>query len=490
MPQSKKRTGSQIPRIRVTPPSIVDTQDGKDAAKLCSEYWFTPDKWQENILKDWLGRDKDGHLATITAGLSVPRQNGKNGCIEALEFYLLLTDPNTHILHTAHQVKTCKRAFKRLKQAFTNTDHPEICSFVETVRSTNGEEGIFLTNGASIEYSARSRSAARGFDKISLVVFDEAQELLDEQVEALLFTLGASETDRAMIYTGTPPDPEKVYAEVFPRMRKRILEHPTPHSSWHEWSIETLPKKDVTYDELTEELYLTNPALGKRLSFEFGREAFTSSSLKGFCREALGYWEDISANNAAIPKQLWDASTIESIGDKYRYKTALAVKFSVDGSQYALAGAKMNKHHEIAFELIAVDSTAQGTRELAQKLADRQRSVACVSIDGQAGAEALVNDLVDAGVKRGYVMRPNARDVIGAAVTLISGLKDTTIKHTHQKTLAASALGCTKRIIGQNGGWSFGSTDAASSIAIEAAAMAVFVVKTTKRNPKRKQVLL
>lgn len=87
-------------------------------------------------------------------------------------------------------------------------------------------------------------------------------------------------------------------------------------------------------------------------------------------------------------------------------------------------------------------------------------------------------------------MRPNARDVIGAAVTLISGLKDTTIKHTHQKTLAASALGCTKRIIGQNGGWSFGSTDAASSIAIEAAAMAVFVVKTTKRNPKRKQVLL
>ena len=91
MPQSSKRIGCQTPRIRIVPKSIVDTQDGTDAAKLCAEYWFTPDKWQADVLKDWLGRDKDGKLATISAGLSVPRQNGKNGVIEALEFYTLIT---------------------------------------------------------------------------------------------------------------------------------------------------------------------------------------------------------------------------------------------------------------------------------------------------------------------------------------------------------------------------------------------------------------
>lgn len=490
MPRSSKRIGCQTPRIRIVPKSIVDTQDGVDAAKLCSEYWFTPDKWQADVLKDWLGRDKDGKLATISAGLSVPRQNGKNGVIEALEFYTLITDPNAHILHTAHQVKTCKRAFKRLKFAFCNQAHPEIAALVDTVRSTNGEEGIFLTNGASIEYSARSKNATRGFDKISLVVFDEAQALLDEQIEALMFTLGASETDRAMIYAGTPPDPEKIISEVFPRMRAKILSHPSEHQSWHEWSIEKLPPEDATFDDLIDVQYQTNPALGTRLSLEFNRECFTGASLKGFCREALGYWQEDVATNTAIPQDVWTNSTIQAIGHKYPLKTCLAVKFSADGSQYALAGAKINAKREVAFELIAIDTTARGTRALAEKLAQRQGRVSAVAVDGQAGAEALVNDLADIGVRKSFVFRPNARDVIGASVMLLNGLKDTTFKHTDQPALTTSAIGSVRRPIGQYGGWGFGSTKTVSSIAIEAAAMAAFLVKTTKINPRRKQVLL
>lgn len=205
MPRLKK-IGCQTPRIRIVPPAAKDFADGKDAAKLCEHYWFKPDKWQVDILKDWLARDGDGNLATITAGLSVPRQNGKNGVIEALELYLLLTDPDAHILHTAHQVKTCKRAFHRLEQVFCDKRYPEIVGLVSSIRRTNGEEAIHLASGATIEYSARSRATARGFDKISVIVFDEAQELTDEQTEALLFTLGASETDRFMVYAGTPPD--------------------------------------------------------------------------------------------------------------------------------------------------------------------------------------------------------------------------------------------------------------------------------------------
>ena len=71
----------QEPRINVVPEGAVYT-DGPDAVLLCSTYWFTPDKWQSDLLDAWLSRDADGNLLAITIGLSVPRQNGKNGAIE------------------------------------------------------------------------------------------------------------------------------------------------------------------------------------------------------------------------------------------------------------------------------------------------------------------------------------------------------------------------------------------------------------------------
>nr|DAX81073.1 MAG TPA: Terminase [Caudoviricetes sp.] len=91
---------------------------------------------------------------------------------------------------------------------FTDDRHPDAEELVSTIRYTNGEEAIVLTNGGEIRYSARSRQAARGFAGVSLVVYDEAQELTDEQVEALMPTLAASATGtRQVIYTGTPPYP-------------------------------------------------------------------------------------------------------------------------------------------------------------------------------------------------------------------------------------------------------------------------------------------
>lgn len=490
MPRLKK-IGCQTPRIRIVPPAAKDFADGKDAARLCEHYWFKPDKWQADILKDWLARDGDGNLATITAGLSVPRQNGKNGVIEALELYLLLTDPDAHILHTAHQVKTCKRAFHRLEQVFCDKRYPEILGLVSSIRRTNGEEAIYLASGATIEYSARSRATARGFDKISVIVFDEAQELTDEQTEALLFTLGASETDRSMVYAGTPPDVERMgISEVFPRLRKNTIEHPSARSSWHEWSIEEPLKEDVTYDEIIPDLYKTNPALGRRLSVDFYREAFANMSVKGFAREALGWWEEIGSAQAAIPAELWKASEIEAIADKYNHKTCLAVKFSRDGSQYVVAGSKSNRKGNVAFEVIAQESTAQGTRSLAEKLAQRTKKCACVIIDGANGADSLINELVALKVPTKYVVRASVKDIIAASVMLINDLKSGNAKHTKQQALTNSALGSTKRPIGQYGGWSFQTTATADSLPIEAAALAVYAVKTTKRNPRREQRLL
>ena len=173
--------GSQEPRIKVEPHRAAT--DGMDAAALMAEYGYTLDEWQQDVIDCWLGMDESGKYNVISAGLSLPRQNGKNVCLEAREFFGLLIN-GERILHTAHQVRTSKKSFRRLAAMFTDKRHPEVTDAVKAIRYTNGEESIELLNGGSIEFSARSRQAARGFDGISLVVYDEAQELTDEQVEA------------------------------------------------------------------------------------------------------------------------------------------------------------------------------------------------------------------------------------------------------------------------------------------------------------------
>ena len=73
--------GSQEPRIQIEPRRIVS--DGEDAALLMSAYGCALDPWQQLVLDCWLGKDEDDKYSVTSAGLSLPRQNGKNVCLEA-----------------------------------------------------------------------------------------------------------------------------------------------------------------------------------------------------------------------------------------------------------------------------------------------------------------------------------------------------------------------------------------------------------------------
>ena len=81
-------TGSQIPRICVEPERVAT--DGDDCLLLMDEYGYSLDEWQQNIINCWLGRGEDGSYSMTSAGLALPRQNGKNVCLEAREFYGLV----------------------------------------------------------------------------------------------------------------------------------------------------------------------------------------------------------------------------------------------------------------------------------------------------------------------------------------------------------------------------------------------------------------
>ena len=154
------RIGSQTPRIQVEPERV--RSDGEDAAILMAAYGNSLDPWQRSVVDCWLGRDSSGAYSVTSAGLALPRQNGKNVCLEAREFFGLVVS-GEKILHTAHQVRTAKKSFNRLARMFTDKRHPEIISLVKNIRRTNGEEAIELAGLMDRWEPVRARELASDF---------------------------------------------------------------------------------------------------------------------------------------------------------------------------------------------------------------------------------------------------------------------------------------------------------------------------------------
>lgn len=470
--------GNQNPRIKVEP-SRVST-DGTDAALLMQEYGYTLDEWQQTVVNSWLGRDENGEYNVTSAGLSIPRQNGKNVCLEVREFYGMIVN-GEKILHTAHQVRTSKASFRRLAALFTNPKFPEIQNEVKTIRYTNGEECIELNNGGVISYSARSRQAARGLDGVSLIVFDEAQELTDDQMEAIMATLAASMTGtRQLIYTGTPPYPG-CPGNVFKRRREVCLSAPGKHDAWHEWSIEGKNVDDIKTDD-KELWYQSNPALGIRLTEEFTEEEQRTLQADGFARERLGWWAPTLEHEVdyAIDHTKWENCKSEEL--KPEGKTAYGVKFSPDGAFVALCGAVIPDNGKTRISLIDIKPTGHGVGWLSDWLNQRYKKASCVVIDGRNGVDVLIDKMSGTWIQKGSIIKPSTKDVIASVGMLTDSINEESLTwYFQQEALNDSALTSLKRPI--SGGWGFGGDN---SIPIEACALAYWGAKTSKRNPNKK----
>lgn len=475
--------GSQIPRIRIEP-ARADT-DGHGAAMLMSSYGLPLDEWQQLVLDCWLGKNASGAYTVTSAGLSCPRQNGKNLIAEAREFYGLVIN-GERILHTAHQVRTAKKSFRRLVNMFTDKKHPEILKLVKKIRYGVGEESIELENGGLIEFTSRSRQAARGYDGISLVIYDEAQELTDEQAEAIMAVLSASSTGtRQLIYLGTPPY-IGCAGEVFARFRQACImgagRGEEMRSSWHEWSLATedLSGADLSDRRLWAEC---NPAYGIRLTEEFTEEEFKTLDDAGFARERLGWWSkpaEAKGADLAIDPALWDGCRSDE--PKPEGKTAFGVKFTPDGSAVVLAGAVIPPGGGKArISLIATEPTGRGLTWLAEWLNERYKTAACVVVDGKNGADVLIDKIRTTWRWKDSVIKPTAANVITAASLLLNELQEQTVTwYSAQEDLRESAITATRRAI--SGGWGFGGS---TSAPIEACSLALWGCRTSKRDPSR-----
>lgn len=485
------------PRIAIEPEGPYTT-DGDAAADMCAHYWFTPDEWQRQLLRVWLSRDENGQLRVISAGLSVPRQNGKNGAVECLELYLLVTQPGIKILHTAHSTKTAQKAFKRLETLFTGRvagKKREARALVKmvskaeggSIRYTNGEWGIFLSNGSSIEYCTRTNSGGRGFDGINLLIYDEAQELTDEHVEALGPVTDAAIGDSVIIYLGTPPN-DAAAGEVFTRHRTAALNNPGPKECWHEWSIETLPPETSTFEDLIPLIEATNPSYELprpgHLTEDRTRRNFADMSFEGFCRERLGYWSEAVVVDPALDFKAWQKLENKHPRSVNGCKRTIGIKFSPDGSHVAVVNAwkyGRGKPHAELSEYANIEG--KGLAPLADALYRLRNKVALVLIDG-ANAQALADLLGEKKYPKGGYAVATTRDAIASASGLKSAIAGADFTHYGQEALDESARTSTRRKIGN--AWGFGG---ACPEPIDATGLALRAMRTTKRNPAKKTVV-
>lgn len=289
--------GTASPRVSCVPDA--PRSEGGDAAWLAASYGLVPDPWQADVLSGWLGV-RDRRWAAARCGIACPRQNGKNGIVEVRELYGMVA-LGERILHTAHEVKTARKAFARLLEFFDNErQYPELRGIVREVRRTNGQEAIVLTNGGSVEFIARSRGSGRGFS-VDVLLADEAQELSEDAWAALLPTISASANPQTILL-GTPPPPGAA-GSVFARFRSSGVAGDDPRLCWHEWSCEDDLDR-VRLDDPAQ-WAARNPALGVRLQAQTIADEFAVMDPRTFARERLGWWEPVEAKTGALDAERW-----------------------------------------------------------------------------------------------------------------------------------------------------------------------------------------
>lgn len=481
-----RRVGRQTPTFERI--GEWDHTDGPECAETFEGYGFGFDEAQRHELDVYLARGADGRPAAITCGLSVPRQNGKS---YAARWYAVWQAAvcGRLVVYSAHNGDTVHEFFDMLCSVFTDEEgYPDLAGSLDGKPYRQpGKERIGFVGGGRIKFVTRTNSGSRG-GTCDLLVVDEAQELTDAQLNAMLPVISAGPNGAPqVIYVGTPPD-ASCPGTVFARMRDAAHSDEPGEAWWMEWAVGELPSEDATADQLVELAYETNPALGTRITEAAVRNEVATMSRDGFARERLGWWRP---NSASAPPLLdvegWrECEVTDEEGAAIEGKTAFGVKFSPDGSLYALSACVLPEGGAPYVELVDVAGTSRGVEGLASFLAEREATCALLAVDGRSGASALAQRLRDLGFPARAVHECGAADVVAATSMLAEAVRARELSHIKSPALDESAERSVRREVGRNGACAFGDGPDSISAPVESAALALWAARTTRRTPGRR----
>lgn len=431
--------GAQQPRVSSLPDFA--TSAGDEAIEFCTAAGLHLDPWQRNVLHGALGERADGRWTSFETCVLVPRQNGKGALLEARELAGLFLFDEQLILHSAHEFKTAQEAFRRVLFHVENNAH--LSKRVKRVRTSHGEEGIELTNGARLRFVARSTGSGRGFSG-DCVILDEAYNLASEGMSALLPTLSARPNPQIW-YTSSAGMESSVQLR---RVRERGLSGDAGRLAYFEWSAPS----DADLDDPAAWAQ-ANPALGIRIDEEFIASERAAMDDLGFSRERLGIWFDPAAQ-MVIDGRRWAelADPRSTVLDP----VVVAVDANPErtGAAIAVAGRRPDGAGHVE-----VIKAGQGTGWLADEIGRLNVNLRPTAwlLDPSSSAGSLLPAMAEAGIEPDLMQAREMAQACGSFYEAV--MEAAAFRHLGQPVLDAALQGAKKRKLADAWAWDRRTSD-------------------------------
>lgn len=477
---------SDVARHVILPAGIASSgwPDVRDRAK---EMGLSFDDWQIGVCRAILAKRADGKYAATVGGvaMSIARQTGKTYTLGAISFALCLGNPRTTVLWTAHRLKTAKETFKSMQGMARRR---KISPHIEQVFTASGSEEIVFRNGSRIMFGARETGFGRGFAKVDIEVFDEAQILTERALDDMLPAMNASPNALA-VFTGTPPRPIDP-GEVFGRMRLDALTAGSGKSDG--LYIEFSADKDAAPDDL-EQQAKANPSFPHRTPVEAIQRMRKNLAEDSFLREAMGIW-DADSNHRVISEDDWSRVADPASMAVERLVLAIDVPPERSVSSVSLAGVRPDGrwHVELDEQRKGVDWVIPWIEARVTK--NRLHAVVVDEMSGLVEKRRDRNFLVGTDVEV-TLAAAEGRDMAIASAKFYDSVIDGSVRHTDQPQVNVALSVARKRPLA--GGWAWNRKDAASDITpIVSATLALWgaqndnVKRPVRRSGSRTAVVL
>lgn len=418
---------SEAARHVVVPQGIVTTEWPSTRA-VCSRVGIHFDWWQDQAGLAMLGKLQDGLYAADAVVLSIPRQVGKTFLVGGVVIGLCLKKPNTLAVWTSHHGNTTQDTFRDLKAVCQQT---RMAPYVRNVYDSGARLEIIFTNGSRILFGAREHGFGRGFKKVGILIFDEAQILTARAADDMVPTTNRH-PNPLIFYMGTPPKPSDP-SEHFLAMRTEAIGGDSKDVFYLEFSAD--PDADPSDRE---QWAKANPSYPVHTSDRAMLRM--RKNLKGpnaFAREGLGIWDGTAAIGV-FSQGAW--SRCGSLDDPPAPEV-LGVAADVDQTWLSL-GAYGGGHIGSVKRMRFDRARAEFVAEVVRIASEREIPVV---VDKKGPAAPLIDEFDAAGVE---VLGTGLDDLVQACADIRDAVETGTVQHGNYDDLNSAVDAAAWRTVG------------------------------------------
>lgn len=435
--------GIQTPRVSCWP--SYASSAGKEALDLARSVGLWLDPWQAFVLDHALGERADGKWSAFEVALVVSRQNGKGAVLEARELAGLFLFGEQLILHSAHEFKTAQEAFRRVLGWIEGKDH--LRKRVKRVRTSHGEEGIELVNGARLRFVARSTGSGRGFSG-DCVILDEAYNLGGDAMAALLPTLSARQNPQLWYASSAGMETSEQLLKVHARAE---ASGDKGRLAYFEWSAD----EKLALDD-RDAWCAANPALGIRITDEFVQGELAALATLGedgiwrgpeFSRERLGRWPSGNVEHV-IDMELW--GSLADTESQAGHSIVFAADSNPERSKATIAAC--GRRSDGSYHVEIIDKHA-GTAWVPARLAELKQTwePLAVMLDPAGPAGSWLAELAERGIEPELVNGRAMAQACGSFFETVTQAKS--LRHLDQEPLNAALHAAVRRPLGDSWAW-------------------------------------